>query len=188
MKQREPVKHRGTLPIQTERLLLRRFTQDDAPDVLANWAGDGRVTRWLTWQTQTELSETQEMVDAWCEGYEDDNCYNWAIELDGRVIGSVSVEAFASRSGWCSLGYALGTAWQGKGLMTEAVGAVCAYLFETGFHRIEIEHAADNPASGRVAEKCGFEKEGVRRARTWSVNLEKFVDVVLYAKLNPKES
>ena len=48
--------------------------------------------------------------------------------------------------------------------MTEAVKAVINYLFsEVGFHRIVIRNATENPASGKVAEKCGLRLEGIQR-------------------------
>ena len=41
----------GTEPIETKRLILRRFTTDDAEDMFNNWASDPEVTRFLTWPT-----------------------------------------------------------------------------------------------------------------------------------------
>ena len=57
-----------------------------------------------------------------------------------------------------------------------------AYTFETmDVNRIEAQHELDNPASGRVMEKCGMKKEGVLRQRLY--NKGKFVDVALWAIL-----
>lgn len=56
------------------------------------------------------------------------------------------------------------------------------YTFESmDINRIEAQHELDNPASGRVMEKCGMRKEGVLRQRLY--NKGKFVDVALYAIL-----
>ena len=64
--------------------------------------------------------------------------------------------------------------------MTEALGRVIAYTFEAmDINRIEAQHELDNPASGRVMEKCGMRKEGVLRQRLY--NKGHFVDVALYA-------
>lgn len=41
--------HTGTLPLFTQRLLLRRFTLQDAPAMFAGWAKDEEATRWLRW-------------------------------------------------------------------------------------------------------------------------------------------
>ena len=54
-----------------------------------------------------------------------------------------------------------------ENITAEAAKAVINYLFfEVGVHRVEIHHATDNPASGRVAEKCGLTCEGVLRSRS----------------------
>ena len=66
--------------------------------------------------------------------------------------------------------------------MTEAVKAVVDFLFtDVGCNRIEIVHLIENPASGRVAQKCGFTKEGVRR-EYFNKN-GAFHDDVMYALL-----
>lgn len=43
------VDHKGTLEIETERVLLRRFVESDAEDIFHNWASDSSVTRYLSW-------------------------------------------------------------------------------------------------------------------------------------------
>ena len=43
------MRHAGTQTIETERLLLRPLTPEDAPMMYANWANDPDVTRWLRW-------------------------------------------------------------------------------------------------------------------------------------------
>ena len=156
--------HKGTVEIKTERLLLRRFTLDEAQPMFDRWANDERVSRYLTWDPHGAVEITKMLVEAWCSAYEKPDNYNWAIELDGEVIGSISVVRTDERSERMDLGYCMGTAWWGKGIMTEAAGAVIDFLFaEVGCNRVEIDHLLANPASGRVAQKCGLTKEGVRR-------------------------
>ena len=43
------ITHKGTQTIHTDRLILRKFTVDDAQAMFENWASDERVTRYLTW-------------------------------------------------------------------------------------------------------------------------------------------
>ena len=80
------------------------------------------------------------------------------------------------------VGYSLARwLWNG-GYMTEALARVIDYTFDAmDINRIEAQHELDNPASGRVMEKCGMRKEGVLRQRLY--NKGKFVDVALYAIL-----
>ena len=60
--------------------------------------------------------------------------------------------------------YAVGKAWWGKGIATEALKAVMAFLFErVGANRIEAGHDVNNPGSGRVMQKAGMQQEGIHR-------------------------
>lgn len=156
--------HKGTLKIKTERLLLRRFTMEDAQLMFERWANDEQVTRYLTWERHGDVEVTKAILSTWCADYEKADFYQWAIELGGELVGSISVVNYDERSDRAEIGYCMGVAWWGLGIMTEAAGAVIDFLFsEVGCNRVEIDHLLENPASGRVAQKCGLKKEGVRR-------------------------
>ena len=85
-----------------------------------------------------------------------------AIELDGKIVGSVSL----SREGDVSvktseLGYWVGENFWGQGIATAAVKKICAFGFEKlELVRIYANVFEKNFASMRVLEKCGFELEG----------------------------
>jgi ribosomal-protein-alanine N-acetyltransferase len=49
------MKHIGTKRIETERLILRRVTHEDAQAMYRNWASDPEVTRYLTWPTYEKV-------------------------------------------------------------------------------------------------------------------------------------
>lgn len=70
-----------------------------------------------------------------------------------------------------------------KGIMTEAAKAVIDYLFaEVGVNRVGISHAVKNPASGKVAQKCGLTYEGTKREYYKTSNGE-FLDISEYGIL-----
>ena len=157
--------HKGTQEIRTKRLTLRRFAVADAQAMFDNWASDGRVTRYLTWEPHTSPGATAQLLAEWENAYASPNHYNWVITLGGTPIGSIAAVRVDERSEWAALGYCLGCAFWGQGLMTEAASAVIAFLFdEVGVNRVSISHAVKNPASGRVAQKCGLTPEGTARA------------------------
>ena len=56
------MRHAGTQTIETERLLLRPLTPEDAPMMYANWANDPDVTRWLRWEPHKNVDETRELL------------------------------------------------------------------------------------------------------------------------------
>lgn len=173
--------HTGTKTIVTERLTLRRFTMDDADMVYRNFAGDPEVTRHLRWSHHKNPCETREVVSDWVNGYSDPAYYNWAIVLTetGEVIGSVGCAWMNDRIDMIHTYYCIGKAWWGGGIVTEAYKAVLKYFFEeVGANRIEAYHAPENPASGKVMEKCGLRFEGILRKGDYSN--QGIVDAAVY--------
>ena len=55
----------GTQTIETERLILRRFTVEDAGDMYKNWASDPEVTKYLTWPPHESVEFTKSLLADW---------------------------------------------------------------------------------------------------------------------------
>lgn len=175
--------HKGTQILYTERLILRRFTVDDAQDMFFNWANDEKVTRFLTWQPHESVDSTRQLLEVWVGAYDNIKTYNWVIQFDGKAIGSISVVRISDKCEYAELGYCLGYSYWNKGLMSEAAKAVIDYLFsEIGVNRVGISHAIENPGSGKVAQKCGMTYEGTKR-EYFKTSTGKFVDIVDYGIL-----
>ena len=156
----------GTQRIETERLILRPFVTEDAEDMFRNWASDPEVTRFLTWPAHKNADITRMVLSDWVSQYPDNGYFNWAIEYKeiGQAIGSIAVVKLREDIGAADMGYCLGRAYWGRGLMPEALRAVMAYLFDTvNVNRIAACHDVNNPKSGRVMEKAGMKREGVWR-------------------------
>lgn len=175
--------HKGTKEIKTERLLLRRFRPEDAKPMFETWANDERVTRYLTWTPHGTIDVTKFIVNDWCNSYEKDNFYNWAIEFEGKIIGSIGCVSTNDNSEWGEIGYCIGYDFWSKGIVTEATKAVINFLFEeVNLNRIIIEHATKNPASGKVITKCGLTLEGIKREHFKSASGE-FLNIASYSIL-----
>lgn len=175
--------HKGTQTLKTERLILRRFTPDDAQAMFDTWANDERVTRFLTWAPHGTVDVTKYILNDWCSSYEKEDFYNWAIEFDGKIIGSIGCVESNENSERGEIGYCIGYDFWGKGIMSEAAKAVIGFLLEeVGYNRLEISHAIKNPASGKVAQKCGLKFEGIKRKYFKSLNGE-FLDIAFYSIL-----
>ena len=160
------MKNAGTQAIETDRLYLRRLTVDDAPAMYNNWASDPEVTRYLTWKPHADVEETRGILAAWAGQYGKADFYMWGIVLrqTGELIGNISVVDIQQARRCVELGYCEGRAFWGRGYMTEALRAVCAYLFtHTDVERIAACHHVENPASGRVMKKAGLLFEGIAR-------------------------
>lgn len=78
------------------------------------------------------------------------------------LVGGITLSNIRRRAAqYVTLGYWMGVDYVGQGLMTEAVGAVIPFAFDTlGLHRIHAAFLPDNKASRRVLEKNGFREEG----------------------------
>ena len=159
--------HKGTKTIETDRLILRQFTMDDAAPMFRNWASDDQVTRYLTWPTHESVEITNMVLSDWTSHYGEPDFYNWAIVLKENgpePIGNISVVHVKDSTLCATMGYCMSRAHWRKGIMAEALTALIAFLFdEVGFNRIEADHDIENPASGRVMQKSGMTFEGTSR-------------------------
>lgn len=156
--------HLGTRALETDRLTLRRYTVDDAEAMYANWASDDAVTQYLTWPTHPDSEVSRAVMETWVEQYAEEGFYNWGIVYEGVLIGNIAVVNASGHDERAEIGYCIGRAWWGKGIMTEALGAVLDFLFgEVGLHRISLRHDVANTGSGRVMEKNGLAREGILR-------------------------
>ena len=161
------MQHKGTVTLETDRLILRRFKIEDADIMYRNWASDDEVTKFLTWPTHSSPELTKTLLSYWIKDYEKSDIYNWAIEIKDtqELIGNISVVSIVENTSSAVLGYGMGTKWWGQGFMPEAGKAVIKYLFEeVGFNRIAANHDKNNPKSGRVMQKIGMQYEGTLRS------------------------
>ena len=178
------LKHCGTKLLETDRLILRRFTIEDAEAMYKNWASDDEVTKFLTWPTHGSADISRMVVTDWVNSYEKDNFYNWAIELKeiGEIIGNISSVGGSDAVGRIHMGYCIGASWWGKGIVSEALECVMKFFFEeVEANRIDARHDVNNPASGKVMKKCGMTYEGT--LRQYDINNQGIGDTAYYGIL-----
>ena len=176
--------HKGTVTLETPRLILRRASVSDADAMFRNWASDPEVTKFLTWPTHQNAETSGFVLDMWCNDYENPDFYQWMIVLRelGEPIGSISVVNHRDDIAEAEIGYCIGKSWWRKGITSEALAAVMDYLFdEVGMNRIEAKHDVNNPHSGNVMKKCGMAYEGI--ARSGDRNNRGICDTATYAIL-----
>ena len=157
--------HKGTVRLETQRLILRRFRIEDAEDMFRNWAASEDVTRFLTWEPYKSVEDVKSYIQWVIDSYKDDK-YEWMIEWKEthEVIGTIGVISIREDIASCEIGYCMSERFWGRGIMPEALGEVIRFLFdEVGMNRIAATHDVRNPKSGRVMEKCGLRYEGTHR-------------------------
>jgi RimJ/RimL family protein N-acetyltransferase len=110
---------------------------------------------------------------------------SWAVEDGGTgtLLASVSLHHIDADQGDAEIGYWTVPPARGRGVAPTVVDAVCRWAFETlPIDRIELCHAVENGASGRVAEKAGFRQEGrLRRSFRYGDGVKH--DELLWARL-----
>ncbi|MBQ9308752.1 MAG: GNAT family N-acetyltransferase [Clostridia bacterium] len=156
----------GTRRIETDRLILRRFTVEDAEAVYRNWACDPEVTKFLTWPVHPDADATRKLLEIWTARYAQGDFFNWAIVYreTGEVIGNISVTKLREEISAAEIGYCMSRKYWGYGIMPEALRAVIDYLMdEAHMNRVAACHDIRNAKSGRVMAKAGMKKEGVLR-------------------------
>lgn len=164
------LKHKGTVMLETERLILRRFKMEDLEQIYHNCWSDPDVWKWSSYEPMEKIDDIFTLnnifTDFWFSKYENLEHYDWAIQLksSSEVIGRLRGIKPDNRICQIELAYELGKSWWNQGLMSEAVNAIIGFFIkEVGFNRIYAAHAHENPASGRVMQKCGMIYEGTTR-------------------------
>jgi len=181
------MEHLGTVRLETRRLILRRFEMDDLEAIFENCWRYKLVTQWTSYAPMDCLADVQNNAKMFTEKwlcYENPKRYSWAIEekATGEVIGRMFGMNPDDSIRQVDLAYEMGPAWWNRGLMTEAVQATLSFFFEqVGLNRVFAYHAPENPASGRVMQKCGMVYEGtLRQAGKCNHGI---IDVVCYSML-----
>lgn len=162
--------HRGTVRLETKRLILRRFQEEDLEQIYYHCWQDKDVWKWTNYAPMDCIAQVitsaNMFTPRWLGAYERPDRYSWAIVLKetGKVIGRYFGMHPDDTLSQIELAYEIGKAWWNQGLMTEATQRVIAFFFEeVGMNRIYAWHAHKNPASGRVQEKAGMRWEGTLR-------------------------
>ena len=85
--------HKGTVELETERLVLRKFKLEDAKEMFNNWASDEEVTKYLTWEAHKNIKITKSVLSEWVESYSNLDFYQWGIVIKdtNELIGSIGV-------------------------------------------------------------------------------------------------
>ena len=86
------------------------------------------------------------------------------LDDDGEFLGAVMAPTIDAESRTMELGYVIAPHARGRGVASESLRLLTEWAFEQGAERLELLIATDNPASRRVAERCGYRLEGVMRS------------------------
>ena len=176
--------HIGTITLETERLILRRFTIDDAVPMFDNWASDDEVTKFLTWPTHKSIEDSKWFINMCLDNYSSLSFYNWAIELKDthELIGNISFVKIFEDTASVDFGWVIGRKYWGNGYAPEACNRIIDFIFdEVEANCVYAIHDVNNQKSGRAMQKLGMKFEGI--IRQCNKNNQGIVDCARYSIL-----
>lgn len=147
---------------ETVRLRVRPWRESDA-EALFKHASTPEVGERAGWPPHKSIEESRAVIrDIFSNGH------TWALEFKetGEAIGCMGYYAYGESNieigeDDAEIGYWIGKPYWNQGLCTEALHGMIDYCFnKKGFQTLWSDFFVDNPASGRVMEKCGFRDTG----------------------------
>jgi len=168
--------------LESQRVLLRRFTEADLPPFLA-YLNDPLVARYQTWESYTEqqakaLIDEQKNLDPGVPG----RWFIFAAELkeEGLLIGHIALKMQDQQQ--AEIGFTFSRAYQGRGLALESAARVLSYVFtELKLHRVIAITDCENEKSIALLRRLEMRREGHFIQNIWFKG--KWADEYLYAIL-----
>jgi RimJ/RimL family protein N-acetyltransferase len=151
--------------LRTPRLVLRPFQAADAPDVERLAGAHEVASTTLHIPHPYPAGAAERWIAEHAAAWEAGGRVAFAVcrADDGALVGSIGLTV-APAHARAELGYWIGVPHWNRGYATEAARAVLAFAFDVlGLHRVQAHFKTRNPASGRVMEKLGMRREGLRR-------------------------
>ena len=169
--------------IETERLILRQVTNEDASNLL-KYLSNKDVIKHIGLEPFNTIDAALDEISWYQSILEKKTGIRWGITLkdEGEVIGSCGFLNLVSKHYRSEIGIELSKDYWGKGIASEAFEAVIGYGFEQlNLQRIEALIEPLNIPSQRLAERQGFMREGLLRSYEFTVG--KFDDLYMYSML-----
>ncbi|MFS0513722.1 GNAT family N-acetyltransferase [Nostoc sp. UIC 10607] len=148
--------------LETERLLLRETTLQDAEAIFAVFS-DPAVTQFHDLDTFTSIEEAIALIVRRAKRFEQGEGIRWGIarKQDNVLIGSCGFR-WNPQENSAEVGYELASTFWRQGIMTEAVHTILQFGFEKmGLRFVVAQVMLDNIASKKLLEKLGFQSQGV---------------------------
>lgn len=147
--------------LETERLILRPFKIEDVQDVFECWESDPEVAKYMFWTSHNDIEKTRDWISFELDQISKDDWYRFAIVIKDtkELIGTGLIYYEEEAEAW-EIAYNLGKKYWGNGYATEAMREILLFAQnELQLHEIVGRYAKENPASGNVMKKLGFQYE-----------------------------
>lgn len=174
--------------ITTERLILRRLKDSDDKDIVKN-VNNLNVSKWLlVVPCPYKLKDAKEWIkknkEYWTKKLVTDYVFGIELKEEEKIIGTIGLHHVDRYQGNAEVGYWLGERYWKKGYGSEALKALINFAFKRlKLRRLEVGVFSQNLSSGKLLEKFGFVKEGIRKESRRSKADGKIHNEIMYGLL-----
>jgi RimJ/RimL family protein N-acetyltransferase len=158
----------------------RKVRECDRAVILSTFA-DPLIRQWLNMPADPQPADFDSMLRMVRNGFASGDRYDYLVTAPPEDVSLGAVIASRRHRDNYEIAYLAREEGRGRGLMTRAVGLVCDWLFEDGVGRIEIRTHPGNESSQRLAQRVGFQREGLERKSIWLHNARH--DAILWSLL-----
>ena len=170
--------------IQTERLLLRRMTSDDAEEIL-NLRSNEDVMKFIDRERTKSIEDAKLFLKKIDDSINSNNGIMWGITLKEapvQLIGNIGYWRLIKEHYRAEVGYMLNSSFWNKGIMKEALLRLIDFAFDDmNLHSIEANINPGNKASAMLLESTGFVKEAYFKEDYFFNG--SFHDTIIYSRL-----
>jgi len=176
--------------LHTERLVLKPLsaTFSFAQELFDIISKNRDFFKFMPWANVEKPESEFEFLQSASKGWKkrEKATYGMFLQSNNKFVGVCTMFEINIDNESGEIGYWLNPVFANQGFMSEAVNTIANEFFNIGFKRIVIKANPENIASCKVAEKCGFEREGLLRSYDFLPVLNKREDIILYAKIKEK--
>jgi RimJ/RimL family protein N-acetyltransferase len=168
------------LPLESPRLVLRRFVAADVPALVA-YRNDPEVARYQSWEA-FGVEEAAAIVDNEREPLTPGEWFQIAFALrgSGALVGDCGLKVHESEPRHATIGITVAPAYQGRGLASEGLSCLFDHLFtKTELQRVVADADPENVPAWSLLERLGMRREGHLRESLWFKG--RWADEYLYA-------
>ena len=166
---------------------LQLVGEDDAGELFDVLDSNREYLReWLPWLDATNsLEDEKAFISNSLEEYQKREGVFYTIRLEGRIIGTISLNWIDWANKAAGVGYWLSKNQTGNGYVTKSCIRLMEHCFDDlSLHRFVLEAAVDNIPSCEIAERIGMRLEGITKDREWLY--DHYVDAKLFAITKPE--
>lgn len=170
--------------LETERLILRQLTPNDAPDLFEYFSQE-EVMEYYDLEAFQTLDDAQRIIQHFNGEFERGKGFRWALELksEKKVIGTCGYHNWHREHFRAEIGYELNPLFWRQSYMKEAILPILTFGFESmRLHRVDAFIDPNNISSEKLLTSINFQEEGT--LRDYFFEKGKFVDAKIFGLIN----